>query len=72
MDNNDKEVNDSTKKNPVAKVHNDLDKKKKIVNISKFSDLTSSDNSIEGGLDVYGNQYGKLCSIVDKLQDHQW
>lgn len=36
------------------------------------SDMTSSDASVEAGLDVNGNQYSKLCSVVDKLQDHEW
>ena len=36
------------------------------------SDMTSSDASVEVGLDVHGNHYSKLCSVVDKLQDHEW
>jgi hypothetical protein len=28
--------------------------------------------SSEGGLDVGGNYYSRLNSVVDKLQDHDW
>lgn len=32
----------------------------------------TSDISTDGGLDVSGNCHGKLCGIVDKLQDQDW
>lgn len=32
----------------------------------------SSDISTNAGLNTSGNNYGKLCKVVDKLQDPEW
>lgn len=36
-------------------------------------DFTTSEASASSdAVDIYSNHFNKLCSIVDKLQDHEW
>lgn len=60
-------IHESAKKS-IVKVLNEPHHRAPIVS----SDMTSSDASVEAGLDVHGNHHSKLCSVVDKLQDHEW
>lgn len=43
---------------------------KKPENLMHFEQ--SSDISTDGGLFEGGNHHAKMCSIIDKLQDHEW
>lgn len=68
VDDDKRVVGSNCAKKPTGKALNEQQRRAPVVSI----DMTSSDASVEAGLDVYGNHYSKLCSVVDKLQDHEW